>query len=162
MLNKGGDRDPRRLPRFVFDVVDPSDFEIYSRALPNLVNAGVRVPEQWAHDKLRIPVAAKGEAVLGGLPGAMASTRQRISTATAKTADIEPLDDLVEQMGGDWEPVAEMVEEPLQALLASCKSLEEFQRRLPELLGTMDETELANAIAQGLFAASIAGRTGAA
>lgn len=162
VLNKGGDRDPRRLPRFVFDVVDPSDFETYSRALPNLVSAGVRIPEQWAHDKLRIPVPARGEAVLGGVPGATASTRQRVSLAAAKAAEIDPLDDLAEQMSSDWELVADMVEGPLQALLASCKSLEEFQRRLPELIGQMDETELANAIAQGLFASSIAGRTGAA
>ncbi|MGL5306171.1 MAG: DUF935 domain-containing protein [Aeromonas veronii] len=161
MLNKGGDRDPRRLPRFVFDVVDPSDFEIYSRALPNLVSAGVRVPEQWAHDKLRIPVPAKGEAVLGGAPQATASARHQVSIAAARTAERDPLDDLASQMSDDWEPVADMVEGPLQALLASCKSLEEFQRRLPELLGQMDETELANAIAQGMFAASLAGRTGA-
>ncbi|KHA57138.1 Mu-like prophage FluMu protein gp29 [Aeromonas hydrophila] len=162
MLNKGGDRDPRRLPRFTFDVVDPADFATYSKALPHLVSAGMRVPEQWVHDKLRIPVPAKGEAVLGA-PAAQAATRQQIRVAAAKTAaEVDPLEDLAEQMSEEWEPVADMVEGPLQALLASCKNLAEFERRLPELIGQMDETELANAIAQGLFTAKVAGKVGAA
>lgn len=65
VLNKGGDRDPRRLPRFQFDLVEAEDMATYAEALPSLVNAGLQIPVHWAHDKLRIPLPSKGDAILG-------------------------------------------------------------------------------------------------
>jgi phage gp29-like protein len=75
--------------------------------------------------------------------------------------ETDPVGDLAEDMASDWQPVANMVEGPLQQLLASCKSIEEFLDRLPELIPHMDASELAEQIAQGLFAADLSGRVGA-
>lgn len=158
VLNKGGDRDPRRLPQFVFDVMDPSDFGLYSEAIPKLVTAGLPIPASWAYEKLAIPVPQPNELVLGAPPVAAAKTR--IAAAKTQTQD-DPLDDLAEEMSNHWQPVQYMVEGPVQVLLASCSSLEEFKRRLPELVDTMDANQLAEYITQGLFAADLAGRTGA-
>lgn len=160
VLNKGGDRDPRRLPRFQFDLVEAEDMATYAEALPNLVNAGLQIPVAWAHEKLRIPMPSKHEAVLGTAqvnePGA-AATR----VAALKTQPVtDPLDDLAEQLAGDWQPVIAMAE-PVQQLLTSCKSLEEFRERLPEVIPQMDAGALAELIAQGLFASTLGGRTGA-
>jgi len=160
VLNKGGDRDPRRLPRFQFDVTEAEDMGIYAEALPKLVESGMQIPVNWAHDKLRIPLPGKGDAILGTAqpvaPGAAAARTAALKTEQAN----DPLDDFAEQLAGDWQPVADMIA-PVQALLASCKSLEEFRTRLPEVIPQLDTEQLAELIAQGTFAGYLAGRTGA-
>lgn len=165
MLNKGGGRDPRRLPRFQFDLVESEDMSAYAEALPKLAGAGLQIPVNWAHEKLRIPLPSKGEAVMGSAApadGTAAARRASLKgTAPERGTPPDPLDDLAESMASEWQPVAGMVEGPVQQLLASCKSIEEFRDRLPELIPQMDAGELAEQIAQGLFAAGLAGRTGA-
>lgn len=160
VLNRGGDRDPRRLPRFQFDLVEPEDLGTYAEALPKLVEAGMQIPVSWAHDKLRIPLPGKDDAILGttAAPAPVPAAAKMAALKTETKAD--PLDDLAEQLAGDWQPVATMVG-PVQQLLASCKSLEEFRDRLPELIPQLDAGQLTELIAQGLFAGTLAGRTGA-
>lgn len=158
-LNKGGDRDPRRLPRFQFDLVESEDIKSYAEALPKLAEAGMQIPTAWVHDKLRIPMPSKGEAVLGTPPPEPPTAAARVAALKTTTAS-DPLDDLAEDMASNWQPVATMVEGPVQQLLAKCKSLEEFQQRLPELVPLMNANELAEQISHGLFAANVAGRTG--
>ena len=160
MLNKGGERDPRRLPRFQFDLVEAEDMATYAEALPNLVNAGMQIPVSWAHDKLRIPLPGKGDAILGTTAPAGPGTAATRVAALKGQLDNDPLDDLAEQLANDWQPVADMVA-PVQQLLASCKSLEEFRDRLPEVIPQLDAAQLTELIAQGLFAGTLAGRTGA-
>ncbi|MDA8483602.1 DUF935 domain-containing protein [Pseudomonas resinovorans] len=164
VLNKGGERDPRRLPRFRFDLVEPEDMSTYAEALPKLVEAGMQIPLSWAHEKLRIPLPTKGDAVLGTsapVSPLQAATRLVALKGTSGDEVADPLGDLAEDLATDWQPVANMVEGPVQQLLASCKSIEEFRDRLPELIPQMDATKLAEQIAEGLFAATLAGRTGA-
>ncbi|MDT4832319.1 hypothetical protein FQZ97_658680 [compost metagenome] len=159
VLNRGGERDPRRLPRFQFDLVEPEDLGTYAEALPKLVEAGLQIPMSWAHDKLRIPLPGKDDAILGTAqpaPGAAAARMAALKTE----GESDPLGDLAEQLAGEWQPVANMAA-PVQQLLASCKSLEEFRARLPEVIPQMDASQLAEQIAQGLFASTLAGRTGA-
>ncbi|WP_175922672.1 DUF935 domain-containing protein [Burkholderia latens] len=59
-----GASDPRRCPRFEFDTRDAEDLALYADALPKLVGAGVKVPRQWAQDKLMIPEPKDGEDIL--------------------------------------------------------------------------------------------------
>lgn len=160
VLNKGGERDPRRLPRFQFDLVEAEDLGTYAEALPKLVEAGMQIPVSWAHDKLRIPLPGKDDAVLGtAAPAAPLAAATRVAALKSK-ANNDPIDDLAEQLANDWEPVAQLVA-PMQQLLASCKSLEEFRDRLPEVIPQLDAGQLAELIAQGMFAGTLAGRTGA-
>lgn len=161
VLNKGGERDPRRLPRFQFDLVEPEDMALYAEALPKLVDAGMQIPTAWAHDKLCIPLPSDGEAVLGPAPDAGSATASTRTAALKTVTSSDPLEELADSMARHWQPVAHMVEGPVQQLLASCKSMEEFERRLPDLVSQMDATELAQQIGYGLFAANSAGRTGA-
>jgi phage gp29-like protein len=65
-LNLGGVDSYRRSPRFIFDTQQPEDISLYANALPALVQAGMRrIPTQWVHDKLNIPVAKEDEEALG-------------------------------------------------------------------------------------------------
>lgn len=164
-LNKPGQRDLRRMPQFVFDVMDPADFGVYSEAIPKLVGSGLAIPASWAYEKLSIPMPQEGEAVLSPAPAtSTAATSTQLALAAAKADpgnEEDPLGDLAELMAGNWQLVQQMAEGPIQTLLASCTSIEEFERRLPELISTMDADQVADYIAQGLFSAALAGRTGA-
>ncbi|WAU72888.1 DUF935 domain-containing protein [Acinetobacter sp. TR11] len=44
-----------RYPKFKFDTNDIEDIETYSKALPELVDIGMQIPADWAHEKLGIP-----------------------------------------------------------------------------------------------------------
>lgn len=160
VLNRGGDRDPRRLPRFQFDLVEAEDMATYAEALPKLVEAGMQIPVAWAHEKLRIPQPGQGDAVLGAPATEPKPTAAARVAALKAETEADPLDDLAEQLAGQWQPVARMAE-PVQQLLAQCKSLEEFRERLPEVIPDLDAGQLVELIAQGMFAGHLAGRTGA-
>jgi phage gp29-like protein len=63
MLN-GLVKDPRRVPRFRFDVQEEEDFKMLADAIPKVVDMGLRVPVAWAREQLRIPAPSEGEEVL--------------------------------------------------------------------------------------------------
>ena len=67
MLNRPG-IDLKRLPRFKLDIGEAEDIVAYSDALPKLANAGMRIKVEWAHEKLRIPLAEEGDDVLQAAP----------------------------------------------------------------------------------------------
>ena len=62
-LNKGI-TDPNNIPYFEFDTRQPEDMKLYSEALPELVQLGMKIPLEWAHEKLAIPQAADDQAML--------------------------------------------------------------------------------------------------
>jgi hypothetical protein len=56
---------PDRYPEFYFDTTETEDIEVFSDALPKLVEIGFKIPRTWAHEKLGIPEPAdEKEAVL--------------------------------------------------------------------------------------------------
>ena len=74
----------------------------------------------------------------------------------------DELDALAEDLAGDWERVTDPLIAPIVALAAEAASFEEFQARLPDLIQGMDAAVLAEALAQGQFAARIWGKVNAA
>ena len=87
---------PAGAPRFVFDTHESEDIKVYAEALPQLVDIGLAVPTAWAHERLGIPLAGEGEAVLARNPAPSAPPPQAgLSRASLKA---EPQDqDLVDQ-----------------------------------------------------------------
>lgn len=63
--------DPRRVPRLRFDVQEEADFSMLAKAMPKIVDMGLRIPSDWAREQLRIPSPVEGEEVLE--PGAGAA-----------------------------------------------------------------------------------------
>ena len=49
---------PDRYPSFYFDTTDTEDMEVFSEALPKLVEIGFQIPRAWGHKKLGIPEPA--------------------------------------------------------------------------------------------------------
>ena len=48
-----------RCPRLVLDTQQPEDIKLLSDSLPKLVNMGMRIKADWAHSKLKIPMAER-------------------------------------------------------------------------------------------------------
>lgn len=68
-----GLRDARRCPRFVLDTSEAEDLKAYAESLPKLVAVGMRIKREWAHEKLRIPMADEQDEVLEAAPAAPAA-----------------------------------------------------------------------------------------
>ncbi|MDO8776599.1 MAG: DUF935 domain-containing protein [Burkholderiaceae bacterium] len=154
--------DPRRCPRLVFDTQEPEDLKLMSESVPQLVGMGMRIPVSWAHEKLKIPTATGDEAVLTmnasaapvTPPAAPATAQAQLKAQTQGTAlQLDPLDDLVDNMAGEWEEVMGETLEPVQAALASASSLDEFRDGLEEVLANVEPAKLASLLARGQFAA---------
>jgi phage gp29-like protein len=167
-----------RCPKFVFDLGEAEDVSRYADALPKLVGVGMRIPVEWAHEKLRIPLPADGEERLAvaSPPNVLApemrpepgkttpETGKTGVTAQAALAAQRPspdtFDALAARLADEWQPTLAPLIDPVRELLARCATLEEFRDRLPELAGAMDSERLVESLTQALFAAHLAGRVG--
>jgi phage gp29-like protein len=172
--------DPRRVPRFVFDIADPEDLKEYADSLPSLVNMGMRIPTSWAHDKLQIPQAANGEAVL--LPTAAPTPTPIVDPAATPAAAPLPaprqakaalagqvesggkpdaLDALVAEAASDWQPQLGPIVNPLleeiDRAIAAGESIASFRGRLPQLVTQMDYRPMGLRQAQATFVSALAG-----
>jgi phage gp29-like protein len=186
-LNRGGIDSLARCPRLIFDTSEPTDLAAYAESIPKLVDAGMRrIPIAWLHEKLRIPEAADDEPALGGdppaagkppappAPGTPPADQEQdpaddpadtppaalaaLAASARQAAERDALDELADLMGEEWQPTVDGLLTPIDRLAAEAATLEEFRDRLPEVIGSMDTTAVADLLARGLFAAYVAGR----
>jgi phage gp29-like protein len=174
-FNRGLD-DPRRCPSVVFDTQEPEDMALLSESVPKLVGMGMQIPVHWAHEKLKIPMATAGQAVLSiptpqdivppaerpqattpskpVAPGQAGQANLK-ATVPSSAAPTEPdaLDDLAAGMAGEWQEVMSETITPIQQALAQAASLEEFRDGLEEVLSQIEPVKLAALLAHGQFAA---------
>lgn len=173
-VNKGA-IDLKRCPRLVFDTQEPEDLSLYSEAVPKLVDMGMSIPVDWAHNKLKIPLPKDGEAVLSskaaapaapaGAPAAPLATA-RLQPGGAGIAalrntpaeDQDELDALADDMLGGWEDMMGGMVSPVLDAVQGASSYEEFQAALEDALSRIDPSRLAEAMARGQFAAKVWGR----
>lgn len=73
----------------------------------------------------------------------------------------DSVDDVTEELLGDWDEVFDVVTGPLGEMLASSSSLDEARSRLARHIGTMDLDTFAERLARAGFAAHLAGETDA-
>lgn len=168
-LNKGLD-SLRRCPRFVFDTGEAEDIKIYSEALPPLVNAGMRIPQRFVHERLRIPEAKDDEPVLERAPqpaSPFAAAKGKIGDAATVAAALarelsqeeqQALVDGAEELGAQWQALMRRRLEDLLALLEETRDVKLFRERLAELLGGEPPQEIVDAIARSSFGAHVLGR----
>lgn len=175
-LNRGNIDGLRRCPRFVFDTGEAEDIKLMAESLPELVGVGMQIPVAWAHDKLRIPQPAKDEPVLSVAspanvldpelrpqPGKTTSAQPAAALAALSAedrtaAEQDAFAELAATMGDEWEQTMAPVISPIQRLMDECKTLDEFNRRLPEVIDQMDSTAVVELIARGMFSARIEGQ----
>lgn len=152
----------RRSPQFQLNAQESEDLTAYADALPKLVSIGLRPTVKWAHEKLGIPMPQEGEPVLGAAadaPGAVAAltaASAAVATPTTPPATIADamrpqLADAVERASAPW--IAQ-----IRALVESAASLQDIRDGLEQLLPDMTLDQYAQAMAEALAAAHLAGR----
>jgi phage gp29-like protein len=181
-INKGW-ADFRRCPRLVFDVTEGEDIKTYSESLPKLVGIGMKIPVQWAHETLHIPLpASEDEEVLTtSKPAAptppepeptpekedpkkadaKAALAALMDAAEAGFPDQAALDGALESLAPVLQPqVAAWVKPALEAL-AKCDGPESALALLARENPLTNDALLTEALARALFVTELLGAAGA-
>lgn len=160
-LNGKSYRSRHRIPRFEFELTEAEDIQKLSSALPGLVQMGMRIPLAWAHDKTQIPMAKKGEAVLGSTSSQSQPQAELKGLAVLKalaeqkdTAELQT-ERLQREAGG---LMAAMLE-PVRDLVAGATSLTQLRDDILALQGVISTEDLGEVMAQAMAAAELAGIT---
>lgn len=169
-----------RCPRLVLDTQQPEDIKLLSDSLPKLVNMGMRIKTDWAHSKLKIPMAEEKDPILqpiapsfgngddaGGLAGLAAMGRRLAAPAQLarlKAAPGDPtntaadaIDSLVAAMLDEWQGKPDPIQKAIQEALDSSTSFEDFQVAVEQRLAAMDATALADLLSRGTLVARLWG-----
>ena len=153
----------KRCPRFGLITGETEDIKVLSEALPKLVGIGVQVPQDWANQKLGIPMPQPGQVVLGVTPQVLPQPSGTAAlTAALPVPAAQPL-----TVGQAMQPqLASQVEKAtspwfaqIRKLVDSATSLEEIRDGLEQLIPGMTLEQYAQAMAEALAAAQLAGRT---
>lgn len=152
----------RPYPRLIIDVPKPENTKILIEALKTLVPLGLKVEQSVIRDKLNIPAPAEGAELLGIPPPVATPVLAQAINSEQLPAKPVVMPDIVDNQVRTLERTVgvymdDMVEQ-IKELLDTVGSLEEFRDRLIEAYPAMTTSQLADAIADGLAAASLAGR----
>ncbi|WP_246814699.1 DUF935 domain-containing protein [Ferrimonas balearica] len=161
LLNVRQLSDPRRLPRFEFDITEAEDLTDYAAALPKLVEAGMPIPVRWAMDKLQIPEAEGEEPVLGQrpepAPTAPPSQPNALAALNAQPNQ-DNADAFSQQLDAEAAPLMARMMAPVQQMVMSADSLEGLRASLLTLEGQLDSRELEQVMREAIAAAYLLGR----
>ncbi|MBI1626960.1 DUF935 domain-containing protein [Comamonas suwonensis] len=155
----------KRCPRFGLITGETEDIQVLSEALPKLVGIGVQVPQDWANQKLGIPMPQPGQVVLGMTPvvqAAPAPTGTAALTATLPAPAASPqttAQAMTPQLANNVAKAMSPWFADIFKLVMAVDSLEEFRDGLELLVPGMTLEQYALALADGTTAAQLAGRT---
>lgn len=164
----------RRCPRFKFSIEETEDIAVFATALPGLVNLGMKIKRQWAQERIGIPEPDGEDDLLGPpaaaptdntppqtapatpeAPAAIAAASAQLSVPAVQPDPpaqmVDRLDANLQSVVGDWLG-------KIRDLVDSANSLEEIRDGLDVLLPDMTLDQYAEAMAQALAAAALAGR----
>ena len=161
-----------------FDTQEPDDLQLYADALPKLAAIGMRIPEAWARDRLKIPEPEGDEPILapqqqtpaappqptGRTPG---PSEQR-STGLAGLAytpvvipDQAAIDDGINALANadaQNQAMAEALLGPIVDLIQNATTYQEVMTKLAAQYPDMKTTQLEDRLARALFAADAWGQ----
>lgn len=148
----------RRAPRLKLIVDEPEDIVAYSESLPKLVGVGMRIPRQWAQERLSIPEPDEGQEVLGSV-AAPADGGAPVAALTARQATPPtPEAQLAARAARSIDPAISGWIDQVRALGESAKTLQELRDGLEKLYPDLALDDYAERMAQALAAAAFAGR----
>lgn len=167
-INKAG-FDPSRAPRFVFNTQEPEDIKLFSEALPKLVDVGMQIRVDWAHEKLGIPLPDGDDVPIlkrattnqpkAALSTVMASLKQELPATDF--ADQAALDNLLEAIPAeDLQHKAEDLLNPVLEAIQKNPSINEAELlgMLADIYPQMQEDSLREQLAHLFFIADTWGR----
>ena len=163
-LNCKSFNDARRIPRFEFDVTETEDINSFADGLNKLVDIGFKIPAQWAHDKLQIPVAAEDETILERKTvQSTAFLSASKPTNVAVLSAVRDPDDLLDEM----EPTAEQYKATIDPMLVpvvealQTGGYELAQERIATLYADIDDSQLEQLLTRAIFVSDLLGRLNA-
>ncbi|QOF67437.1 DUF935 domain-containing protein [Actinobacillus sp. GY-402] len=168
-LNCKSFNDARRIPRFEFDTSESEDINSFGEGLSKLVDIGFKIPAQWAHDKMQIPVAAEGEEIL------RRASQQAAPVEPDKSAVLSagvPLkihaihrdpDDLLDELEPTAEEYAAVIDPLLKPIVDALRTggYDYAQARIAELYQDLDDDALEQMLTRAIFVADLIGRLNA-
>jgi phage gp29-like protein len=154
-LLNGWVSDWKRCPRLRFDISEPEDLTAYADSLPKLAGIGLRIPRQWAQERLAIPEPAEGEEILQAVPvAATPGAQQPLQAAATAQRPADTSAALAKVM----RPATDQWIDQIRALVDDAESLEQIRDGLTELLPDMTLDQYAEAMSHALAAAALRGR----
>lgn len=151
----------RAYPKLVIDVPQPEDTKVLIDALKFLVPLGFRVEQSVVRDKLNIPEPAPGAELLGAptiTPTTLSQATNREQTPALPASIPDIVDNQVNRLGQESATAIDDMIDQIREMVDSVSSLEELRDRLIEVYPEMSTVQLADAMADGMVAASMAGR----
>ena len=159
-----------------FDTQEPEDLQLYADALPKLAAIGMRIPEAWARDKLKIPEPEGDETILaprspspaegqtpqpmpagqgidGSNPSPLAALAgQSIPAFTPQQMAVEALAD-----AGLRAAMPLIEPELIQSAIRAASDPNDLEERLASLARDADPIRFRQLLERALFAADILG-----
>lgn len=155
-LNGKSFSNQHRIPRFEFDLTEPEDVSGLAESIPKLVDIGMRIPQQWMHEKLQIPEPTENEAILQ-----RPQAQPALATLTAKKSNPKAPDDVADKqsqrLNEDSASLVDLMIKPVRELVESATSLQQLREDILDLQGEIPTDELAEVMAQAMAAAELAG-----
>lgn len=152
----------KRCPRFGLITGETEDIQVLSEALPKLVGIGVQVPQDWANQKLGIPMPQPGQVVLGVTPVVQtAPTGTAALTAVLPGAAAQPLtvgQTMQPQLANNVQQATSPWFAQIRKLVETATSLEQIRDGLEQLIPNMTLDQFALAMGEAMAAAHLAGR----
>lgn len=163
-LNCQSFNDVRRIPRFEFDVSESEDINSFADGLNKLVDIGFKIPVQWAHDKLQVPIAGENDAILArknypemtALLSAQPQTTQKMAVLSASP---DP-DELLEQLEPNPEQYESVIDPMLKPIVEAIEQggYEFAQERIATLYADLDDNAFEALLAKAIFVSDLLGR----
>ena len=119
-------------------------------ALTAMVDRGMEVEQSPVRDRLGLPDPTEGAKLLRPI-GNEEQTKVEQPKSELNAANPQPIEESDIDPAADWEELLEPAVESIQGLLSSCSNFEEFNTKLPELLETMDSSDLIKSLAIEMF-----------
>ena len=146
-------------PLVEFYIHEAEDITPWIEALDKMVSQGLRVSQVEVRDKLGLSEPEDGAELLGSGVAAAAPVAMNQACTTCNPIAInrsvpaaDAVDEMVDELS-EWEPVIKPLVDPIQALADESQDEAEFMARLPELLESMDASELVKRLGMAAFQA---------
>ena len=151
--------DPNRLPYFKWNTQEPEDLKLYADAIPKLVENGMKISVEWAHEKLQIPIAEDGDDILKTTTPAPLQQPGNAATAALMAGDNKDgVDQFVERLQKEGDAAIEKIIDKVKKLVDDVDTMEQLEQRLLEIYSFLDPEEFTKVMQLSLSAAELAGR----
>lgn len=157
----------RRCPRARLRTTETEDLATFAEALPGLVSLGMKIDRQWAQERIGVPEPDADAELLGStaqdaapavIPTAVAASGKIAALAQAVSPPPDPPAQMVDRVNARIEPLTAEWIGKIRALVEQAQSLEQIRDGLEALIPELSLDQYAEAMAQALSAAALAGR----